>query len=365
MKNNPIHLEKSDQDVVYSKLAAHLDSLPDGFPPSSTGADLRLLQLLFTTEEAELAVHTRLEREDAALIAQRAAQPLEIVQERLEQMAVKGLILPVQAKDGSRAYQAVPFVVGIYEYQVNNLTPEFLKALDDYWSTTIDRPQPETIPQMRTIPVGKSLSVGVDTMTYDQVYAIVDSRTRFAVAPCICRRRAKLKGKGCNAPEESCLVFNEWADFYIRTGRGREVDRAGLLNLLARADAANLVLQPSNSQDVDFICCCCGCCCGVLRGLQNHPRPADLVSNLYWAALDANTCEGCWTCLERCQMKALVEDGSRVALKQERCIGCGLCVTTCPSSSLALVKKPQSVPRKIPVTFNDTWHRISQEQPHI
>ena len=40
---------------VYKQLAKHLDALPNGFPPAGDGSELRLLQKLFTPEEAELA----------------------------------------------------------------------------------------------------------------------------------------------------------------------------------------------------------------------------------------------------------------------------------------------------------------------
>jgi electron transport complex protein RnfB len=54
---------------TYKRLADHLDKLPGGFTPSSTGAELRLLKRLFTPEEAELSVHLTLEREQASIIA--------------------------------------------------------------------------------------------------------------------------------------------------------------------------------------------------------------------------------------------------------------------------------------------------------
>jgi electron transport complex protein RnfB len=349
-------------EEIYRNLARHLDRLPDGFPPSRTGADLRLLEKLFRPEEAELAVHLTLDQENAGVIAARAGLAPEIARQRLAEMAQKGLILSIQAEDGEYAYQAVPMVVGIYEMQVNNLSADLLDAFEDYWGNMEDRPQPETITQMRTIPVQQSIDNRVEALTYEQVGELVNAHTRFAVAPCICRRKAKLNGKGCSAPEESCLIFGDWADFYARTGRGRAIDRAEMNTLLARADAANLVLQPSNSQDVSFICCCCGCCCGLLVGLKSHPRPADIVASAFIASLTPETCEACWTCLDRCQMDALVEDGDRVALKVERCIGCGLCVSTCPSGSLTLTRKPQSARTRVPATLNDTWRIISRAQ---
>ena len=29
-----------------------------------------------------------------------------------------------------------------------------------------------------------------------------------------------------------------------------------------------LVLQPSNTRDIDFVCSCCGCCCGILTNVN-------------------------------------------------------------------------------------------------
>lgn len=350
------------EEDIYRNLARHLDRLPDGFPPSSTGADLRLLQKLFTPQEAELATHLTLDREPAGVIAERAGIAPSEAEKRLDEMAAKGLILSSRLAGGPTLYQAVPFVVGIYEYQVNNLSKELLDALHEYWRTAGPEPPVQTIPQMRTIPIHESIQVYREALPYDRVEELVQAHDRFAVTPCICRRHARLMGKGCDAPEESCLVFGHWADFYIRTGRGRAIDRAEVMEILARADAANLVLQPSNSQDVSFICCCCGCCCGILGGLKRHPRPAEAAASRYIASLEAELCQGCWTCLERCQMEALSAEGDHVALNADRCIGCGLCVSTCPSGALTLLRKPDSERTRVPATLDVTWKEISRAQ---
>ena len=157
----------------------------------------------------------------------------------------------------------------------------------DYWSTRVSRPRVQTIPQMRTIPVGQSLEPRLEALPYEQVEELVQAHDRYAVAPCICRRQARLQGEGCDAPEECCLVFGEFADYYVRGGRARAIDRAEVMDLLARADAANLVLQPTNSKEIGAICCCCGCCCGILAGLQNQPKPAEAVASAFIARLDA------------------------------------------------------------------------------
>ena len=353
------------RETSYRKLAEHLDQLPGGFAPSDTGAELRLLQRLFSTEEAELATKLTLDREKAQVIAKRANLPLAEVEQRLNEMSNKGLIFSINLEDGPTLYQAVPFVVGIYEFQVNNLSEGFLQDLADYRSTRKPRPQTQTIPQIRTIPVGESIEPHLEALPYEQVNELVKANDRFAVAPCICRRQARMTGDGCESPEESCLIFGEWADYYVRDGRGRSIDQSEVMKILTRADAANLVLQPSNSRDIGFICCCCGCCCGILRGLQHHPRPAEAVSSSFITQLDSDICDGCWDCLERCQMQALNEEVDRVTLNTDRCIGCGLCVTTCPSGALTLVRKPDGDRMQVPDTLDATWRIISQAQAEM
>ena len=102
----------------YRKLAEHLDQLPGGFAPSDTGADLHLLQRLFTEKEAELATHLTLNREGARAIARRAGLPLTETEQRLAEMAHKGLIFSIHPEDGPTLYQAVPWGV-IFDFQVN------------------------------------------------------------------------------------------------------------------------------------------------------------------------------------------------------------------------------------------------------
>lgn len=123
-----------------------------------------------------------------------------------------------------------------------------------------------------------------------------------------------------------------------------------------------LVLQPNNSQDIAFLCCYCGCCCGVLKRLQRHPNPSEIVASAFIAALKPEVCLGCLLCLERCQMQALVKEEDHVKLNKERCIGCGLCVTTCPSGALTLMRRSDLAHSRIPVNMDATWRAIVKAQ---
>jgi NAD-dependent dihydropyrimidine dehydrogenase PreA subunit len=213
--------------------------------------------------------------------------------------------------------------------------------------------------------VSQSIEPHLEALPYEQVAELVKAHDHFAVAPCICRRQAKMKGGGCDAPEESCLIFDEWADYYVSHGRGRSIEQSEVMDILARADAANLVLQPSNSRDIAFLCCCCGCCCGVLNGLQHHPKPAEVVASRFIASFEPEICQGCWTCVDRCQMQALTADDDRVSLNSDHCIGCGLCVSTCPSEALMLVRRPDSEQSQVPVSMDAAWRTISRAQAEM
>jgi ferredoxin len=129
---------------------------------------------------------------------------------------------------------------------------------------------------------------------------------------------------------------------------GRVITLEETLEILQKADEEGLVLQPSNAQEIVNICCCCGDCCQILVNLKRHPSPAALVSSPFVAGVDAETCIGCETCVERCQMEALSVEEEHAVLNVERCIGCGLCVSTCPSGALSLDRKPQEAQPEIP-----------------
>ena len=341
----------------YKKLADHLDSLPGGFAPSDTGVELRLLKRLFSPEEAQLAVNLKIEREEAYTIASKAGIAVDEAEQRLEKMAAKGLIFSVKAENKPTRYHAVPWVVGIYEFQVNRLDKEFFEILIEYRRTMHKDPRPQPLAQMRTIPVGQSIEGNLEVLPYERAEELVKSHEKYAVAPCICRRGAKFIGSGCEAPEESCLMFGDWADYYVRNGQGRYVDRNDILDILTKADKSNLVLQPSNSREISFLCTCCGCCCGALLRLKQLPKPSEAVASPFIAAATPETCEGCGTCLDRCQMQALTLVNEQVVLNSDRCIGCGLCVSTCPTESLILQRKPER--KHVPLNIETAWKEIS------
>jgi ferredoxin len=344
---------------VYDRLREHLDSLPAGFPATETGVELRILKRLFSPDEAELAAHVSMKLEPAAAIASRAGLSEEEADVRLKQLSRKGLIFSIEAPDRAPRYMAAQFVVGIWEYHVNDLDTEFVRDMDEYLPY-LGQEAFGRVPQLRTIPVGKSISAGLEVLPYEQAEEIVRQQSKFLVAPCICRREHHIKGGECNKLLEACLVFGWGAEYYARNGLGRFITLEETLEIIKKADAEGLVLQPSNTQDIVNICCCCGDCCQMLLHLKKHPKPALAVSSPFVAMSDVDLCVGCEACIGRCQMQALVMTDGRAELNPDRCIGCGLCVSTCPSGALTLVRKPSELQPVVPKSQRDAFQLRAQ-----
>jgi electron transport complex protein RnfB len=352
-------------EQVYRDLQRHLDKQPIGFPASKSGAEIRILKRLFTVEQAKLALHLDYKLSTAQQVHERAKgtglSPGE-VRTMLGDMAESGSIGRVE-KDGIQYFHTIPFVVGMYETQAGRLSPEFLAEADAYFK---ERSfglsfMSTSVPQMRTIPVEKSLAVEHAVTTYDALTGVLrDSPGPFGIGPCICREAAELRGKQCRTTSrlETCMAIGDMARPVLGRNGWREVNRDEALEIARLNQADGLVLQPSNTQKLDFICACCSCCCGMLSSLRSLPKPVEFWATNYHARVDPELCSGCATCVDRCPMgAATLADGAQAArVDLDRCIGCGLCVTTCPSGASSLIKKSREVVP--PLDLQDQYETI-------
>lgn len=346
---------------IYQQLAAFLDRLPAGFPSTESGVELRILKRLFTPEEAETAMGLTMLPETAAAIAARCHTDASELSETLAAMAKKGLIFRI-SKGDQNLYSAAQFVIGIWEYHLNDLDADLIRDVNEYMPTLMQKSWLGTrTKQLRVVPVSQSVSAEMAVMPFEAAEQIINRQSRIVVSPCICRKEQKMIGKGCDKPMEACLSFGAGAQYYEQNGLGRRIEKTEALEILKVGVAAGLVLQPGNQQKSINICMCCGCCCGILKNLKTIDKPAQVVHTNHYAQVKAPLCSACGACQAVCQMDAIrVEAVAQIDL--DRCIGCGLCVVDCPTQAMTLVQKAVERQYLPPKNAFETYITIAQER---
>ena len=341
----------------YQKLAERLDKIPNGFPKTESGVELKLLAKLFTPEEATLASSLSLELLSVKDIASMNGLGEPDVKSMLIGMVKKGLI-DMRRKEGEGlVFCLIPFVVGFYERQNAKIDKEFAELFEAYYKESFHKTMLVNPSVHRVIPVEKTIPVSTDVMPYEKASTYLDDARSWGVLNCICRVQQKLIGKGCDHTVENCLVFSSRPDAFDRTDDIRAISKEEALEILAEADREGLVHAPSNTQtEVNYICNCCTCSCGVLRGMVEYGNTDIIARSDFYAVVDQELCTACEDCLERCQFNALKMADDTCTVDTALCVGCGLCVTACPTEALSLEQKSPDEITPPPISENE-WRR--------
>jgi len=339
---------------LYRQLQERLDQYSMGFPATESGVEIEILKELFSEEDADLFLKLTPKLETPEEVAQRLERPTDAMADQLDYMAERGLLFRLRKGDRAK-YGAIPFVHGLFEFQVSRLDQRLAQLLEKYMEEgfhgAITR---GAAAFLRTVPVQRTVEVLHNVAPYEDASVIIRKASKIVVTDCICRKQKRLVGQGCDAPLEACFMFGSMGQYYVDRGMGREVDTEEAIRILKEAQDAGLVTQPATAQNPGGMCNCCGDCCGVLSSLKRYPKPAEKVFSNYVARVNDDLCSGCETCTDRCQMDAIKMSPAGTAwINLDRCIGCGLCVATCPEDALELVLKPEDQRRTPPATALD------------
>lgn len=335
---------------VYEKLAETLNRLPNGFPRTSSNAEIRILKKIFSPGEASVACQLTGSMESVEAIAKRVGLPHERTETQLLEMAKKGFLWS-QKKDDELLFRLAPFVVGIYESQRENMDHELAHLVEEYFASGgavgIMKPQPAL---HRVVPAQKAVK-SEWILPYDDVKAVLLKNRSFRLHDCICRVQQDYVGRRCDFPLKTCLSFSSAE----RQPSKDAISKEEAMSFLDKAEEMGLVHTVSNvMKGLGYVCNCCGCCCGILRGVTDWGIENSVAYANYYAVIDANECLGCGVCKKRCQVHAIAEKGGVSVVDLEKCIGCGLCATGCPNAVAKLVKKPESEIVDPPADF-EAW----------
>lgn len=327
-------------EEIYRKLAQRLNAIPNGFPATAGGSELKLLAKIFSPEEAALAAVMRLTPEPAAAIAERAGVDPKTAFQRLKTMVRRGQI-EVRKQNRELLFGLMPFVVGIYEDQLPRMDAELAALFEAYFQETRGLSSAVAPSVHRVIPVAQAVAVDTEIYPPAEAVTLVEAAQSWGVQVCICRLQQKLIGKGCDHPLENCLVFAPVPGVFDHSESIRAITKAEALTILQQAAESGLIHSVANQRDdLTYICNCCTCCCGVARSVVEFGLANAIAHSDFYAVVDEDQCLGCGDCVTRCHFGAITLPGDTAEVAYARCVGCGQCVAICSGLALALARRP-------------------------
>ncbi len=335
----------------YDALAAHLDRSPIGAPPAP---ELRpIIEALFTPEQAALAAKAPFRPTAAAELARAAGMDLAQAAPLLEAMADRGVMYQRQGQDGDY-YSLLPLLPGMAELQfmggeVSEEKRELAWLFEDYYrpgfGPALVRAGHAGTPYSRVIPVGRTVEGRQEILPYEQAEQVLRDARAIAVTTCYCRHESELRGQGCGAPKDVCLMFGAFAKYVAKKGKARLIELDEALKILERAEEAGLVHVTDNvASGANFMCNCCGCCCMFLRTITELNQLGGVAQAGFVAEVDPAECSECGACLDACQVGAIRMDDAPAVVDYDRCLGCGQCKTVCSFDAVNMRRRTTTAP---------------------
>jgi coenzyme F420-reducing hydrogenase gamma subunit len=349
-------------EKVYKKLRVLLDRHPFGCPPAPE--IIEILKILFTEEEAKVALGLGFRPLSVQEIARSSGVDPQKTKERLESLANKGVVF-AREKDGVWGYALVmiiylfenPYRKGIHDKTIKKLTPLWKKYLHTVGSNIGS----SSTSISRVIPIQREIEHNLGVLSYEKIYEMIDRSKVVGIAHCACR---ELEQK-CDAPRESCMIFGATCTYLVERGFARYISKEEMKKKLREYNEAGLVHQVNNTRDrFEFVCNCCPCCCILLRTITEFDNPRAVTSSAFLPINDSELCIGCGKCAdERCPMKAIDMADGKPSVEVKRCIGCGLCATGCLNEAMYM-EKYKEIP-KPPKNLSEMGLRMLKDERKI
>jgi NADPH-dependent glutamate synthase beta subunit-like oxidoreductase len=278
--------------------------------------EYKILEPVVTEEMAEAGLCLELRKpKSAEEVAAECGKSVEQTAKLLWELAVAGAAF-VNKIDGVDKYWHDIWVPGHMEMMANNKEnvkkyPQIAKAFDDYGKRKGPAAAgvfPVGTGPMRVIPIETAIEGETRRASYEEVSKYLNENTIFSVSDCSCRTSREAMGEGCgHLKEDMCIQMGHAAEYYIRTGRGREITREEAFEIIKKAEENGLMHSIPNldgSGKTHAICNCCGCSCFAMRIAAMYLNN-DMVRSNYVSKVDADKCVACGECAAVCPVNAL------------------------------------------------------------
>jgi len=297
----------------------------------------KIFKLLANEKEAGFLLAASPPATIAEIVEKTGLQPNE-VEQMVDPLFKKGLIFKT-VKEGITRYYRVRHLLQFHDAAIlaQGMPPEYFDLWRQYNKTEFKQHHKaiESIldkSAVRVVPVNITIDPGARVAPFDDVKEVVKNARNLAVTKCTCR----LIEGDCGKPVEVCIQLDKAADYAVERGTGRQLGKDEALEMLKMCEEEGLVHTVMNTKGLGHVICnCCDDCC------INWPGPRSSGVNFaspsrFTAIVDAETCSGCETCLDRCYFDAISVDDDIAVIVEENCMGCGLCAVTCPEESITL-----------------------------
>lgn len=355
----------SERPEIYKKVREKLDELGFGYTATESGVEYKLIEQLFTVEEAEWFVILSYKLETTAQIAAKKGTDIAAAEKMLEQMAKNGLIFRVR-KGGEVYYRAVPLIHGLYEFNIPRadaswITPMFEHIISGGLANRIIGTD---TPFYRAVPLKESLDSVDGMLPYDNAEGIIEGNDKIAVAPCMCRLAKMKMGIEITEEMDTCLCFGEFADYYVENHMARYIGKDEAFQLVRRGVKAGRIIQVINSKTPEMMCSCSAKSCGILDVVRAFEGEAKAFLGNYYSETNPDKCNGkCFDiCSAKCNLDARLPLDGKAVTDTAKCVGCGLCVVACPKKAINMHRKPED---KIYEPPKDAWEGYQRMNDYV
>lgn len=275
-----------------------------------------ILEPVVTDDMAEVCMTMAIrEKVTADAVSERTGKPEEECHRLLLELADAGVCF-VNTINGKDTFWYDTWVPGIMEMMTNHPTnpqkyPQIAEAFEAYGRIRGAKTAgmtPVGIGLMRVIPIEKAIDGESRRASYEELSKHIEEHDIFSVSNCSCRTVREIMGEGCgHLKEDMCIQMGHAAEYYIRTGRGRQVAKEEVYEILRRAEENGLMHEIPNLDGdgkTHAICNCCGCGCLSMRTAEMFLN-ADMVRSNYVSQVDRENCVACGQCVENCPVNAL------------------------------------------------------------
>ena len=328
-----------------------------------------IMENVMTPEEAQMVVELPGSPEG---VAQKTGFSVDKVRASLDELYFRGVIFPRGDFDKRDHYRFARSMGQFHDATMATKQRDVVKDREFYqkwydfvineWYPARGKVQAQAErPRARIVPAYQSIKDLPDVLPCENFPELLKTQRLIAVVPCSCRYCTTSVGKHCAHTSEeerwNCIQFDRGAEYAIARGTGKKLSPDEALELADKIEEDGLIhiwRNDASMTGMNLSCQCCRDCCMTYAPMDIVGESIGKVwaKSRYQTYVNTEDCNGCQTCIDRCQFDAIDmvrPEGSKkfkAVVDPEKCYGCGVCAVTCEPSAMKMMvaRPPEHIP---------------------